>query len=77
MIEDHGGFMNLATGHTTPLRIDPATWRRIQKRRKSNGAAKNRSPVGTETVSLGAASFATAVTVEQNPGPHQRAPLSS
>lgn len=43
-VEHHGGFVNLATGHTTPLRIDPVIWRRIQKRRKGNGAAMNRSP---------------------------------
>lgn len=42
-IEHHGGFINLATGHTTPLRIDPATWRRIQRRKKSKGATLNRS----------------------------------
>jgi len=52
MIEHHGGFMNLATGHTTPLRIDPAMWRRIQKRRKNNGAAMKRPRVGYEVVSL-------------------------
>lgn len=51
MIEHHGSFVNLATGHTTPLRIDPATWRRIQKRRRGNGTATNRPPVVNETVS--------------------------
>jgi len=51
MIEHHGGFVKLATGHTTPLRIDTAVWRRIQKRRKSSGAATNRSPDSNETVS--------------------------
>jgi hypothetical protein len=51
MIEHHGGFVNLATGHTTPLRIDPATWHRIQRRRRANGAARNRPPVVNETTS--------------------------
>jgi len=51
MLEHHGGFVNLATGHTTPLRIDPATWRRIQKRRRGHGAATNGPPVVNETVS--------------------------
>jgi PRTRC genetic system ThiF family protein len=51
MIEHHGGFVNLASGETTPLRIDPATWRCIQKRRRDHGAATNRPPVANETVS--------------------------
>jgi hypothetical protein len=38
-IEHHGGFVNLTTGRTTPLRIDPVTWRHIQKRRKGNNEA--------------------------------------
>ncbi len=50
-IEHHGGFVNLATGHTTPLRIDPEIWHCIQRRRKPNGAATNRSPAGNATVS--------------------------
>jgi PRTRC genetic system ThiF family protein len=50
-IEHHGGFVNLATGHTTPLRIDPATWRRIQRRGKADGRPTNRHPASNETVS--------------------------
>ena len=46
-----GGFVNLATNDTTPLRIDPATWRRIQKRTKSKTTLTNKSPAGNETVS--------------------------
>ena len=41
-IEHHGGFVNLATGYTIPLRIGPAIWRGIQNRRKGNGVATNR-----------------------------------
>jgi hypothetical protein len=40
-IKHHGGFVNLATGHTTPLRVDPEAWRRIQKRRKNQGVASS------------------------------------
>jgi sulfur-carrier protein adenylyltransferase/sulfurtransferase len=32
-IAHHGGFVNLCTGMTTALRIDPQLWRRIQRRR--------------------------------------------
>jgi PRTRC genetic system ThiF family protein len=39
-IEHHGGFVNLATGHTIPLRVEPATWRRIQKHRDGKGTAR-------------------------------------
>src|SRR5260370_34792821 len=44
-----GGFVNLATNDTTPVRIDPATWRRIQKRTKSKTTLTNKSPAGNET----------------------------
>ena len=27
----HGGFVNLATGHVTPLSVDPSTWARLRK----------------------------------------------
>ena len=51
-IEHHGGFVNLATGHTTPLRIDPATWRRIRRQGESDGRPTTRHPAGNnETVS--------------------------
>jgi hypothetical protein len=32
----HGGFVNLATGATSVLRIDPQGWRRIQRVNKHN-----------------------------------------
>src|SRR5260370_22257215 len=44
-----GGFVNLATNDTTPVRIDPATWRRIQKRTKSKTTLTSKSPAGNET----------------------------
>ncbi len=50
-IEHHGGFVNLATGHTTPLRIDPATWRRIRSRAKGGGRHASRHPARNETAS--------------------------
>ncbi len=50
-IEHHGGFVNLATGHTTPLRIDPATWHRIRRRGKGDGRATTGHPASNETVS--------------------------
>ena len=50
-IEHHGGFVNLATGHTTPLRIDPATWRCIRRRGKGDSRPTNRHPASNETVS--------------------------
>ncbi len=30
-ISDHGGFVNLATGATSVLRIDPQYWQRTRK----------------------------------------------
>ena len=51
-IEHHGGFVNLATGHTTPLRIDPATWHRIRRRGKGDGRATTGHPTSNETVSV-------------------------
>lgn len=51
MLEHHGGFVNLATGHTTPLRIDPAPWHRIRRRGKGDDRATSRHPASNETVS--------------------------
>lgn len=50
-IEHHGGFVNLATGYTTPLRIDPATWGRIRRRGKGDSRPTTRHPASNETVS--------------------------
>ncbi len=49
-ITHHGGFVNLSTGMTTPLRIDPGLWRRIQRRRDLSvlGGARP-SPAVTRT----------------------------
>jgi PRTRC genetic system ThiF family protein len=51
MLDHHGGFVNLATGHTTPLRIDPETWHRIRRRGKGDARATSRHPASNETVS--------------------------
>ena len=49
-IAHHGGFVNLSTGMTTALRIDPGLWRRLQRRRNLRvwGEARS-SPAATRT----------------------------
>src|SRR5713226_5790690 len=51
MIEHHRAFVKYATGHTTPLMIDPATWHRIRRRWKGDCRATTGHPASNETVS--------------------------
>ena len=43
----HGGFVNLETGHVTPLAVDPTTWLRLRKQ-----AERERSYLTRRTRSL-------------------------
>jgi len=40
----HGGFVNLATGHVTPLPVDPATWVRLRRQAEKERAYLTRGP---------------------------------
>ncbi len=49
-ISYHGGFINLATGATSVLRVDPACWKRIRKTRARNNSGARSAP-GTHQAS--------------------------